>query len=108
MGRKEAVVEEYLRDKVDQDKGFYRKVVYQGRKGSPDDWCFFQNGRLLIVECKADNETPEALQVIEMKLLRNLGFWVTWADSKAKVDAIFASFHTDTLRKFNEKFPIAP
>lgn len=107
MGRKESVVENHLRDRVGQDLGFIRKVVYQGRKGSPDGWCFFPNGRLLMVECKAPGEPLEPLQVIELKLLRSLGFWVAWADSKEQVDTILDYFYNTTLRKFNEKFPIA-
>lgn len=92
MGRKEALVEDYLRRRVKELGGITRKVVYQGRKGAPDEWCMFPGGRLLLVECKAAGEKPEPLQDAELATLRKLGFWATWTDSREGVDRILEDF----------------
>lgn len=92
MGKKEAIVEDYLRKRIKELGGFSRKAVYQGRKGAPDQWCFFPGGRLLLVECKAKGEVPEPLQEVEMAALRKLGFWATWTDSREGVDRILEEF----------------
>jgi hypothetical protein len=107
MGKKESAIEGYLCEQVTLHHGFTRKIYYMGRSGSPDRWCFFRSGRVLLVECKRPGEEPEPLQFQEMKLLRSLGQWVAWTDTREGVDAILVSFLTDTLRKFNEKFPLA-
>lgn len=107
MGRKEGPVESYLVDRAREEGGFARKVEYRGRTGAPDRWLLFPLGRILIVETKAFGKPLRPDQEAECKLLRSLGFWVTKADTREQVDAILLSFFTDTLRKFNEKFPIA-
>lgn len=106
MGRKENPIETHLVQRVEQTGGFSRKVVYQGRKGSPDRWNFFPQRRLLMVEAKAPGETPEPLQLHEMRLLRAHGHWVAWTDSKIGVDDILWSFHHDTREFFNELYPL--
>lgn len=92
MGRKEALVEDYLRRRVKELGGITRKLNYQGRKGAPDQGCFFPGGRLLLVECKAAGEKPEPLQDEELATLRKLGFWATWTDSREGVDRILEDF----------------
>ena len=106
MGRKESKVEDALIEEVHQQSGYTRKVVYQGRTGSPDRWCFFPKGRLLIVEAKAPGETPRPDQLRELKQLRSLGFYVAWIDSPDQVHELMLAFNTLTLRKFNEAFPL--
>lgn len=63
-------------------------MVYQGRTGSPDDWCFFPGGVLVIVECKTTGEKPKKHQAKEIKRLRESGFSVFVVDSKEGVDEI--------------------
>lgn len=82
----EANIENYLRTQVKNAGGMHRKVVYQGRGGSPDDWCFFPGARLLIVECKAPGEKLQPHQAKEVKELRRMGFNVWVVDSYAEVD----------------------
>lgn len=84
----EKIVERYLRTEVARLGGFHRKVIYQGRHGSPDDWCFFPDGMLIIVECKTTGEKPTQEQVREIKRLRDMGQLVFVADSKSIVDLI--------------------
>ncbi len=86
----EKTVEKYLRTEVARLGGFHRKVVYQGRWGSPDDWCFFPNGWLLIAECKTTGEKPSPEQVREINRLGDMGQLVFVVDSKASVDAMLA------------------
>ena len=86
MGRKENKVEAYLQKRVAERGGFTRKVTYQGRAGAPDQWCFFPGGRLLIVECKAEDGTLDALQAQEILQLLRYGFDARVAYAKEDVD----------------------
>lgn len=92
MGRRENIVEDYIIQRAKELGGFTRKVTYQGRSGSPDQWCFFPNERLIIIEAKAKGEKPEPLQLEEMRKLRAQGFRVDWADTKEKVNDIFTRY----------------
>jgi len=89
---KESAIESHLIKRVKQLGGFTRKVVYQGRKGSPDRWNFFDNALLIIIELKKPGEKPEPQQVEEIAALSAKGFNVRWTDSKEGVDAIFKEF----------------
>lgn len=90
---KESAVEAHLRKRVKELGGFHRKVVYQGRKGSPDDWCFFPGGRLLIVECKRPGVNKlDPLQEVEIAFLAKHGFAVRWVNTKEHVDELLAEF----------------
>jgi hypothetical protein len=86
MGRKENKVEAYLQKRVTELGGFTRKVTYQGRAGAPDQWCFFPGGRLLIVECKAEDGTLDALQEQEIRQLLRYQFIACVAYTKEEVD----------------------
>ena len=90
---KEANVEAYLRKRVKELGGRHRKVTYQGRKGAPDDWCFFPGGRLLIVECKRPGKNHlDPLQVVEVEFLRSMGFRATWVNTLEDVDRLLMDF----------------
>jgi hypothetical protein len=86
MGRKENKVEAYLQKRVTELGGFTRKVTYQGRAGAPDQWCFFPGGRLLIVECKAEDGTLDALQAQEIRQLKRYEFEAHVAYTKEDVE----------------------
>ena len=107
MGRKESPVEASIIDGVRERKGYTRKVVYQGRTGSPDRWCFFPNGRLLMLEAKAPGKPLAEDQRVELKLMRSLGFWVAKVDTKEQVELALTMALTSTQRGFNEAFPLA-
>lgn len=106
MGRKEGPIEAYLVEQMTQCKAVVRKTIYQGRTGALDRMAFFPNGRLLIVEAKAEGEWLDAHQVREAKVLRLTGFYVACANSKEMVDDVLRGFFTLTPRKFNETFPL--
>jgi hypothetical protein len=92
MGRKENKVEAYLQKRVAELGGFTRKVTYQGRAGAPDQWCFFPSGRLLIVECKAEDGKLDALQVQEIRQLQRYAFNAKVAYTKEEVDEYLRSY----------------
>ena len=102
---KESAIEKYLNDIVKIRGGFTRKVVYQGRKGSPDRWCFFNN-RLLIIELKRPGEKPEPLQDVELRRLREAGMAVCWADCKDRVAKAVLDFERLTPERFNDEWPL--
>jgi hypothetical protein len=79
-------IEKYLRGRVKDLGGIYRKVVYQGRKGAPDDWCFFPGGQLVIVECKAHDGKVDKHQAIEHEELGSKGFKVHVVYSRAEIE----------------------
>lgn len=90
---KESVVEAHLRKRVKELGGVHRKVVYQGRKGALDDWCFFPGGKLLIIECKRPAKNKlDPLQEIELEFLQGYGFKADWANTKEQVDKILTEF----------------
>lgn len=94
MGRKEGIIENYLRNSVKALGGGAecRKVVYQGRTGALDQWCFMPNGKLLIVECKAPGEPLKRHQRDEMEWLQGLGFEAHWVDSKEAIDKLLEEY----------------
>lgn len=94
MGRAEGKVESYLDQRVREYGGETRKVVYAGRRGSPDRWCFFKGGRLCMVECKTRSRSSRvsAAQMDAIKFLVDFGFTVYTVYDKADVDAVLLNF----------------
>jgi hypothetical protein len=82
-------IEKYLRDRVKELGGFYRKVVYQDRQGAPDDWCFFPYGKLVIVECKGRGGKVDKHQSVEHEELRKMGFSVHVVYSRFDIEKVF-------------------
>lgn len=96
-GVKESSVESYLRARVKELGGEHRKVVYQGRKGALDDWCFFPGGKLLIIECKRPKKNKlDPLQEVELKWLQGMGFVASWVNTKEQVDEVLEAFFKAT------------
>ena len=106
MGRRENKIEKYLCEQATLRNAIARKVTYQGRRGAPDRWLFFPTGMLLIVECKAPGEKPEALQLHEMKLLRKQGFAVAWVDSRGEVNRLLEEFPYLDQDAFDRSWPL--
>ncbi len=89
----ESSIEAHLRKRVKELGGVHRKVVYQGRKGALDDWCFFPGGKLLIVECKRPiKKKLDPLQEVELEFLKTYGFSADWVKTKEQIDAILTEF----------------
>lgn len=87
---RESDIERYLLEEVSRLRGVARKVVYQGRRGSPDRWCIFPGGRIVLIELKTPGKKPSALQQDEIETLRNLGMRVEVVDSKERVDEVLS------------------
>lgn len=71
----------------------HRKVVYQGRRGAPDDWYFGFGGRLIIVEHKRPGKKPDLHQQREIDRLRERGFDVRVVDSLDAARRVFRGEH---------------
>lgn len=67
----------------------HRKVVYQGRRGAPDDWYFGAGGRLIIIEHKRPGKKPDPHQQREIGRLRAFGFDVRVVDTLDKARRVF-------------------
>lgn len=67
----------------------HRKVVYQGRRGAPDDWYFGHGGRLIIVEHKRPRKGPRIQQEREIDRLRERGFDVRVVNTVEKARRVF-------------------
>lgn len=106
MGRRENKIEKYLCEQATLRNAVVRKVTYQGRRGAPDRWLFFPDGMLLIVECKAFGETPDPLQLHEMKVLRKHGYAVAWVDSRVAARKLLDDFPVLPPDVFNKEWPL--
>lgn len=85
---RESITENYLIQKVRAAGGFTRKVIYQGRTGSPDRWVFLPGGRIIICEIKQLGKKPRPDQQAEIDALKAMGFQVEVVYSKGQVDEI--------------------
>lgn len=92
MGRAESKIEDYVDKRVRELGGETRKVVYQGRRGSPDRWCFFPGGRLCMIECKSATGKTSQAQVDAIKFLHNFGFHAYVCRERKLVDAALSHF----------------
>ena len=69
MGRKENKVEDRIQYHVKRLNGIHRKVVYQGRRGAPDQWCKLPGRDWILIEAKADKGVVSAQQKAEIESL---------------------------------------
>lgn len=92
MGRKENPVEARIQWHVKRLGGIHRKVVYQGRRGAPDQWCKLIGHDWIIIEAKATDGVVSAQQDEEIKTLTRHGakVYVLW--SVVQVDEFFKGF----------------
>jgi hypothetical protein len=82
----EKAIEEYLRDQVRAAGGRAYKFVSPGNDGVPDRIVLLPGAKIAFVELKAPGKKPTALQELQHKRIRGLGFAVLVIDSKAGVD----------------------
>lgn len=82
----EAAVESYFKRRVKETGGEERKVVFPGRKGAPDRFCGWPNGRHAFVELKRPKGKAEQHQVREHQRLRAIGVQVEIIDTPERVD----------------------
>ncbi|MDT8715458.1 VRR-NUC domain-containing protein [Clostridium sp. 19966] len=85
---RENVIEAYLRDRVKSSGGKAYKFVSPGNTGVPDRLVLFPSGRIIFVELKSPGKKPTAIQLLQHKKIRALGFEVLVVDSKEQVDEL--------------------
>jgi hypothetical protein len=87
--RKEALNEEYLRDRTIETGGFTRKVKWAGVRGAPDRLCAWpEHGRYAFVEVKEEGQ-PWGLQDHQKRehdRMRKSGMPVWVLSSKPEID----------------------
>ncbi len=71
---REKVIEQKLASEVLKRGGICPKWVSPSFSGVPDRLVFLPNGKFGLVEVKAPNQHPRALQVSRHKLFEHLGF----------------------------------
>lgn len=81
---KERDIEAYLKKRVKEAGGEYRRVQWQGRRGAPDDFVILNGGHW--TECKAPGKKPEPHQTREHARMLKHGVPVTIIDSFEAVD----------------------
>jgi hypothetical protein len=85
---RESVIEQALYKRVLLLCGEIRKLSYVGRRGAPDRMVVLP-GRLVLVELKATDKTPDPHQAREIERLRNLGVPVVVISSFDDIDFQF-------------------
>ena len=85
MGQLEKSVENRLKTACRRRGAMAYKFVSPGRRGVPDRLIVMPGGRCVFVELKKAGETPDPLQVEEIKKLRKLGAEVYVAAGAAEV-----------------------
>jgi len=86
MGKPEAIVEVYLKNKVESIGGICYKFSSPSRRNVPDRLCAFRLGVTAFVECKAEKGVLSRGQVKEFDRLANLGHIIAVVHTKAEVD----------------------
>jgi hypothetical protein len=91
-GMRENVIEAYLRDRVKEIGGRAYKFISPGNSGVPDRLVLLTGGQSLFVELKAPGKKSTAMQLLQQKRIKALGFQVFVIDSKEKVDEFINIF----------------
>ena len=86
MGKAEANVENYLKQKVEALDGFSYKLERSGRLGAPDRLCVFTHGLTAFVECKSKVGKLQGNQKREINRLVERQHLVYVTNTKALVD----------------------
>lgn len=88
MGRPEARIENYLVKRIKEEGGEIRKVRWIARKGAPDRYVWWDQGRYAWCECKAEGEEVDwrSLQGREIRRMHDDGLTVYVLNSHDAVD----------------------
>lgn len=91
MGKAEAKIEDYLRRRVKETGGQYRKLVWPGHRGAPDEMVWWFGPRVAFVECKAPGGRLDPQQDREIAGLTKDGFKVFVVRSPEDVDRVIVA-----------------
>lgn len=88
MTLRESDIEKYLKTRVENVGGLYRRLKWQGRCGAPDDLVLLKGAH--FVECKAPGEPLRPHQEREHARMRAQGVDVWVLDSYESVENFIA------------------
>lgn len=83
-----AKLQEYLKKRVQNSGGQYRKIRYEGRNGCPDCLIWWEWPALAFVEIKAPGDRHSTLQMRERARMDQAGVPAFVARSEADIDEI--------------------
>ena len=81
-------LQEHLKKRVQQTGGQYRKVRWEGRRGCPDCFVYWEWPKAAFVEIKADRDVLSALQRREIEHMRHANMPVFIAKTIEDIDEI--------------------
>lgn len=77
----EGAIVKKVKERFKSTGWFSRKVVYQARRGAPDDWFFGPGPTFCIIEFKRTGAKPKLQQRLEHERFRALGIEIHVVDS---------------------------
>lgn len=81
-------LQSYLKKRVRETGGQYRKLKWDGRRGAADTFIWWRNPNFAFVEIKVGDDDLSVLQERELTRLREAGFWVFIAKTENDIDEI--------------------
>ena len=81
-------LQDRLKKLVQGSGGQYRKVRWEGRRGCPDCFIWWEGPQMAFVEIKAGDDRYSALQAREVTRMQNDGIPVFTARDLTDIDAI--------------------
>lgn len=84
----EKFLEQKLMKRVATKGGWALKLVCPGNSGVPDRLVLMPGGIAAFVEVKAPGEKPRALQLVQIRKLKQLGFPVFVLDEADQIETI--------------------
>lgn len=91
--KREFVVEDYLKEKVEQLGGKCYKFVSPGYDGMPDRLVLYR-GAVVFIECKKHGKKPRKLQEVRLREIMDQRVPAYVIDSKEQVDNLIARLST--------------
>ena len=83
-------LQDHLKHVVQKSGGQYRKVRWEGRRGCPDCFIWWEGPLMAFVEIKAGDDRYSKLQGREVERMQNAGIPVFTARSIEDIDLIVA------------------
>ena len=84
-------LQERLKQRVQKSGGQYRKVRWEGRRGCPDCFVWWPEGKCGIVEVKAPGDKYSKLQAREVERMQSAGLQVHTLTHESEIDDILKS-----------------
>lgn len=98
----EGAIERKVKDRFKSTGWFFRKVTYQGRRGSPDQWFFGPGARMCIIEFKATGKKPRTQQRLEHQRFLECGIKIYVVDSLESGYALHAALEKNRAARLEK------